>query len=335
VTGRVVVLRALGLGDLLTGVPALRALRRAVPDAELVLATPVALAPLADLADVGVRVHGTVGLDRPLGVCADLAVNLHGRGPQSHRLLEAVAPVQVAFANGAAGVAGPRWQPDEHERVRWCRLVADAFDVAADPTDLRLRVPDVPSPAPGAVVVHPGAKSPSRRWPAERWAAVVEHLVRAGHDVVVTGSTEERELAERVAGASGARVLAGRTGLAGLATLVAGAHGVVCGDTGVGHLAAAYGVPSVHLFGPSRPADWGPPPGPHRVLWHGAGRGDPLGAEVDRTLLRIGVDEVLAQLHSMGTPGSGTRGAGPDRGPGTPTAPGPSCSKSRRGGPPG
>jgi ADP-heptose:LPS heptosyltransferase len=92
------------------------------------------------------------------------------------------------------------------------------------------------------------------------------------------------------------RVLAGETDLRALAALVAHARAVVCGDTGIGHLAAAYGTPSVHLLGPSRPQDWGPPPGPHRVLWHGTGRGAPLADAVDPALLRISVAEVRTAL---------------------------------------
>ncbi|PSK61743.1 hypothetical protein B0E53_06352 [Micromonospora sp. MH33] len=63
-------------------------------------------------------------------------------------------------------------------------------------------------------------------------------------------------------------MLAGRTGLAELAALVAGARLVVSGDTGAAHLATGYGTASVVLFGPVPAAHWGPPPDRprHRVL---------------------------------------------------------------------
>ncbi|MGN6251012.1 MAG: glycosyltransferase family 9 protein [Marmoricola sp.] len=298
------VLRALGLGDLLAGVPALRALAAALPERRLLLLAPAVLTPLVRLAGLPVAIHdldAVRGLpDRLDGVPpTDLAVNLHGRGPQSHRLLREVAAHQVAYGNSAAGVDGPVWRAHEHERERWCRLVSTCLEVDADPDDLRLAVPDQPPLVPGAFVVHPGAASGARRWPAPRWAQVVAAAAAAGHDVVVTGSAAERPLAEQVA-AGRARVLAGETDLVQLAALVAGATRVVCGDTGIGHLAAAYAVPSVHLFGPTAPTAWGPPEGRcHRVLWRPADDDpvpDPLGERLDPALGRITVPEVLEGL---------------------------------------
>jgi hypothetical protein len=91
--------------------------------------------------------------------------------------------------------------------------------------------------------------------------------------------------------------VAGRTDLVELGALVAVAGRVVCGDTGVAHLATALGTPSVLLFGPTSPARWGPPPDreAHVALW--AGRtGDPHGTVPDPGLLMISVDDVLAGL---------------------------------------
>ena len=107
-------------------------------------------------------------------------------------------------------------------------------------------------------------------------------------------------LAAQVAQLSGLThedVLAGKTSIASLAALVADAALVVCGDTGIGHLATAYGTPSVLLFGPSSAAEWGPPPSRsmHVVLRHPtAGGVDPRGDQVDPGLLALTVDDVLA-----------------------------------------
>lgn len=304
---RIVVLRALGLGDLLTGVPALRALRAAHPAADITLAAPSVLAPLAELSGA---VDGVADFDwtraptaSPLPRAlhgADLAVDLHGRGPESTRLLLAAGPARfIGFTHpevpATAGL--PRWRADEHEVPRWCRLLSEC-GIPADPGPARLllRRPPVAAPASRAVIVHPGAGAAARRWPPERWAAVARRLAGDGWLVVVTGSGAERELAQRVAAEAGlppGRVLAGRTSLSALAALTADAALVLSGDTGMAHLAAAYRRPAVTLAGPVPPRLWGPPPHPrHVVLW--AGRpGDPHGAQPDPGLAELTVREVL------------------------------------------
>jgi ADP-heptose:LPS heptosyltransferase len=106
--------------------------------------------------------------------------------------------------------------------------------------------------------------------------------------------------------------LTGRTGLGELAAVVAGARLVVSGDTGAAHLASAYRRPSVVLFGPESPSRWGPPEdGPHVVIAHGAGGGDPHASALDPALSRITVEEVLVAARGLlGEPvGSGSASA--------------------------
>lgn len=273
---RVTVLRALGLGDFLTGVPALRALRRGYPEAEITLATSPVLAPLLPLTGAVDRLRPVTGLGQlsRLDPAPDLLVNLHGRGPES--IADAVASGAgsiLTFAHLAyPDLPGPPWPEDAPEVDRWCRLVAYA-GLPADRGDLRLARPEVASPAPAAVVVHPGSTAAGRRWPPERFGAVARQLAGAGARVVVTGTAGEASLVQGVVDAAGldaAASLAGRLDLAELAALVADAALVVSGDTGVAHLASAYGTPSVVIFGAVSPTRWGPPAaGPHRVLWRG------------------------------------------------------------------
>ncbi|WP_326637863.1 glycosyltransferase family 9 protein [Streptosporangium sp. NBC_01755] len=294
-----VVLRGLGLGDLLTAVPALRALRRSHPGHRIVLAAPSVLAPLVPLiggVDEVCDVSGP-GHVPPLGRRVDVAVNLHGGGPHGIAALHRTGPARLLTHSHPAfpGVRGPAWQDGVHEVRRWCDLLA-WYGITADPADLGLRRPGSREEEARPVVIHPGAGYPARRWPPERFALVAAELRRNGHEVVVTGSARERDLAERVAMLAGlppSCVLAGRTGLCELAALVARARLVVCGDTGVTHLAAAFATPSVALFGPVAPAVWGPPQaGPHVVLWAG-GHGDPHAYRPDPGLLEIGVRDVL------------------------------------------
>ncbi|MEV4489563.1 HAD-IIIA family hydrolase [Micromonospora coxensis] len=128
-----------------------------------------------------------------------------------------------------------------------------------DPT---LRVPAarptvVPSGEP-YVVVHPGASVPARACPPQRCAEIVAAIAASGYRVVVTGGPAETALTSRVAAAGGTD-LGGRTDLAGLAGVIAGARCVVVGNTGPAHLAAAVGTPVVSLFAPTVPfGQWAP-----------------------------------------------------------------------------
>jgi hypothetical protein len=294
-------LRALGLGDALTGVPALRGLRRLVAPAPLVLAAPGVIGRWMVEMDVVDGYVETPDLDAPppgrvLG--PHDAVDLHGNGRPSRDLLQRGGATCITdFALG-----GPPWCTDEHEVDRWCRL-ARSMGASCGREDLRLR-PRPLSASGDYVVVHAGAASGSRRWPAGRWAAVIQALAADGWRVVLTGAATERGLCEQVRTLSGVGACcdtAGRLSLPALADVVGGAALVLCGDTGVAHLATALAVPSVLLFGPVSPAAWGPAIDPdlHRVIWHGDGHGDPHGTTPDPHLLEVQVPEVVAEARAL------------------------------------
>jgi ADP-heptose:LPS heptosyltransferase len=152
---------------------------------------------------------------------------------------------------------------------------------AGDDGLLRVRPgPDVSAlVGPGPyVVLHPGASVPARAWSPYRCAEAVAALVESGRRVVVTGGPAEVALTAQVAGTGGGVAgigagradagaagggavvdLGGRTSLAELAGVLAGADAVVVGNTGPAHLAAAVGTPVVSLFAPVVPAArWAP-----------------------------------------------------------------------------
>ncbi len=300
---QLLVLRALALGDLLVAVPALHALRRAFPEHRLLYAAPGWLAGAVELVG-GFELLPVAGLHDPLPLRAggvDVAVNLHGKGPQSSEVLHALGARTVLQHRGTYG-DGPEWIEEMHERERWTRLL-QWHGIDADPLECRLLTPPAPTNFPGATVIHVGAAFPSRHWPADRFAQVARHLSAAGHQVVLTGSAPERDRALevcRLAGLPDTAVMAGRLDLQAFAACVAGARLVISADTGAAHLASAYGRPSVVLFGPVGPERWGPPSGPHVVLTRAElRRGDPFADRPDPALLAVSADEVLAAAERL------------------------------------
>lgn len=316
--GSLLALRCLGLGDFVTAVPALRALEREFAHHKRLLAAPVVYRDLVRLAGLTWTVLASEPLRTPpwRGPAPDVAVNLHGRGPQSTAVLRGLAPTRLwSYAPPGEATTGapderasrstpPRyteapWPGAVHDSRLWCGLL-EWNGVRTVPTDMLW-----PRPAdhdgelgarPATAVLHPGAKTASRRWPPERFALVARWLREQGLRVVLTGSAEERPLACRVAreaGLSPQAVVAGRTDLPCLARLVADAGLLVSGDTGVAHLATVYGTPSVRLFGPVSPALWGPliDLDRHECLWTGR-TGDPHGDRLDPGLDALGFMEV-------------------------------------------
>lgn len=298
-------LRALKLGDLLVAVPALKALRRGHPEHRFVLAAPGWLEPVARLVAPGIELLPTPGLDEPLDWHGPLevAVNLHGRGPESTGLLEALHPVR-RLGHAGPGWEGPEWVDGVLERARWARLTS-WHGFPADPDDVAIGVPDAAPAVAGAAIVHVGAFYGARHWPEPRFAQVALALERAGLDVVVTAGPAEGERAAEVARLAGirpSRVFAGPTALPldRLAALVADATVMVSVDTGLAHLASAYGVASVIIFGPAPASEWGPPPGPHVVLTdESARRGDVFSDVPDPALLAVSAAEAADAALSL------------------------------------
>jgi ADP-heptose:LPS heptosyltransferase len=211
-----------------------------------------------------------------------------------------------------------RVDDDVHEVERALSLVATLGYRLPAGDDGRLGLAQLPAGvgpvglAPPYVVVHPGASVPARAWAPSANAAVVDALVAQGRQVVVTGGSDERELTASVAGPPRAGVadLGGRTDLAGLARVLAGAEAVVVGNTGPAHLAAAVGTPVVSLFAPTVPASrWRPWRVAHRLLGDQeiacAGcRARVCPVDGHPCLGRVGVEEVVAAVSGLAPSGA-------------------------------
>ncbi len=291
---RVVILRALQLGDLLCAVPAFRALRAALPSAQITLVgLPWArqfVARFSRYLDAFIEFPGYPGLpEREPQLTRipaflqdtqqqgfDLAIQMHGSG-------SIVNPLVVLFgARANAGYYRPgEYCPDperfivypegEPEMRRHLRLM-EALDLPllGDDLEFPLReddvrelqsLPEVEELLPGNYVcIHPGARAQNRRWSPEQFAAVADVLAAQGLCVVLTGSKDEAGLTQAVAAAMRAPAidLAGRTSLGALALLLKESRLLVSNDTGVSHIASALHVPSVVIFSASDPARWAP-----------------------------------------------------------------------------
>jgi lipopolysaccharide heptosyltransferase I len=285
----ILVVRLGALGDLVHTIPAVAALRKALPGARIDWVVEERYRPLVDLVDGLDRVVPLRGrtlrawtdvLQRLRQVPYDLALDFQG-------LMKSAV---LARASGARRVAGFSIWHLREKGARPFYSETDAADEITDPTEehvigknLRLLrvagvhtrevefpIARVSSAAAEAVIrdaagrpyalVNPGAAWPNKRWPAERFGEVAAFLreVRGLESVVLWGPDEE-DLARTVASSSaGAARVAPPTTIADALELARAATLIVSGDTGPLHLAAAVGTPAVALFGPTDPRRNGP-----------------------------------------------------------------------------
>jgi len=111
-------------------------------------------------------------------------------------------------------------------------------------------------------VLHPYPKFNYKMWTSEGWIALAQSLQQQGLRVVLTGGQDADELHynRNIAAASSATDLSGRLTLAQTADLLRQAKLFVGPDTSITHMAAAVGIPTLALFGPTNPVKWGPWP---------------------------------------------------------------------------
>jgi ADP-heptose:LPS heptosyltransferase len=111
------------------------------------------------------------------------------------------------------------------------------------------------------IAVHPGAGNSMKRWPMDRYKKLIYELLRIRSDMIliIEGPAEVGLASEIAQGLDGSRVRKVEGVSAGvLAGIIARSDGYIGNDSGVSHLAAAVGVPSLVLFGPTKPCNWSP-----------------------------------------------------------------------------
>jgi heptosyltransferase III len=137
-------------------------------------------------------------------------------------------------------------------------------DILGIPRAHEVVPPQMPATGPALenyAVLHPFPKFAYKQWTAEGWKSLIAWLRSRGLRVVLTGGGDRDEKVYNAALASGDVVnLTGKLGLGELGALYRGARLFVGTDTATTHLAAACGVPTLALFGPTNPVKWGPWP---------------------------------------------------------------------------
>ena len=267
---RILVLRGGALGDFIVTLPALALLRKKFPAARIELAgnaTAAALGHAAGLLDAVHSQHesrwASLHRDQPLPAelarelaAFDLVLNFW---PDPNGELHRHFPLHAAQIFISAPALPTRTPAAAHycEPLRPLGLTTEThFHLLAVGRGL-------PTP-PRTIAIHPGSGSPKKNWPLARWISLCTWLTADHHAdlLIVTGE------ADSAAATALARfgTPAHQIPLAELAAQLARCRLFLGHDSGISHLAAACGVPSVLLFGPTDPAMWAPP-APHvRVL---------------------------------------------------------------------
>jgi len=263
--GRIAVIRIRSMGDCILTTPALAVLKQARPDLSIAIVVENRFRALfegnPDVAAILPPEWRCVRRWRP-----DLCLNLHGGGSSAISTALSGARFRAGFAHFQ-----PSWIyniriPRAQEILGVDRKVHTAEHLASAMFYLGAPLVEIPraklfpsKPMPATIpdasyaVIHPVAALPDKTWPAERFLEVADYLKRSFelNPVFIGGPGEDLSAFDRW------RTVAGAP-LEEIKSLIAGASLFVGNDSGPAHLAAAFGIPVVVIFGPSDPVVWAP-----------------------------------------------------------------------------
>ncbi len=344
---RILIIRTDRVGDVVLSTPVIRALRAAFPEAYLAM---MVRPSNRELVEGNHDLNEVILFDKEGAYRSWPATLRFARELKKHRFDTAIILHSTNRVILLTWLAGIRRRVGYARRLGW--LLTDSFPyikregerheldynlellrlIGVSSTDRTLHVPVRPEQelkvetflkAHGAngvaplIALHPGASCPSKRWPAERFAAVGDFLVeRYGARVVVMTGPEEVEFGEAVIGRMRHPALRalGTLSLGELAALFKKVRCLISNDSGPVHLACAVGAPVVSIFGRwgggLSPIRWGPTGPNSRVLHHDVGcrpclaHRCPIGFVC---LDAVTVDEVLAAVEHVAGLKNGVR----------------------------
>ncbi|MGI8744005.1 MAG: glycosyltransferase family 9 protein [Bryobacteraceae bacterium] len=263
---RAAIVRLRSLGDCVLTTPAIRLLKETRPDLEIAIVVEPRFAPIfANNPDIDQILNPdltSVARFRP-----ELTLNLHGGARSVQLTVASRARWRAGFAHfrlqSIYNVRIPRAQEilNSERKVHTAEHLASAMFFLGVPfADIprarlfagKMPTANIPS-APAYAVIHPAASASDKTWPAERFLEIASYLQHqlSLDPVFIAGPDESLAPFEQYRTVSGAP-------LEQIKSLLAGATLFVGNDSGPAHMAAAFGVPVVVLFGSSDPDIWSP-----------------------------------------------------------------------------
>jgi lipopolysaccharide heptosyltransferase I len=290
---KILIIKPSALGDVIHSLPFLDALRRRFREAAIHWIIARGLHPLLeghplidrvwviekdrwkDLTQVRKTLREVIALWRDLGAEGfDLVIDLQGLLRSGLMARATRAPVIIGFEEAREGsrhfyTHRVRGGEAIHAVDRYLKLLAP---LGIEPEEIRFPFPPALMVGAGGLglpeiygVIAPSAGKEANRWPASRFGELARRLPLP---TVVVAGKKDAEIADEVAERSGgrARSLGGKTDLAELVAVVRGARFMVSNDTGPMHIAAAFRIPVVAVFGPANPVRTGPYGRIHRIV---------------------------------------------------------------------
>jgi ADP-heptose:LPS heptosyltransferase len=266
---RVAVIRLRSLGDCVLTTPALEILKRSRPDLRLAVAVEAAFAAVFE-GNPHVEAILAPKVAAVAGWKPELAINFHGGTRSALLAVRSGARWRAGFAHFRYAMLYNVRIPRTQEILGIERIVHTAEHLASAMFFLGAPIGEIPparlyAPAPEAgrpyAVLHPVASAPDKTWPAARFLEVAAELRASwGLDAVFIGGP-----GQDLSAFDEYRTLCGAP-LGEIKRLLVGASAFVGNDSGPAHMAAAFQVPSVVIFGGSDYQRWRPWKAPSEIV---------------------------------------------------------------------
>ena len=302
--GKILVIRGGAIGDFILTLPAITALRRQFPAAQIeVLGYP----HIAQLALAGglvnrvqsIEAQALAGFFARNGQLADDLADYFSEFDLILSYLydpDEIFQTNVACCTGAQFIIGPH-RADERVHIHATKVYLKPLErlaiFDADPVPRLALSHPTSNPQASTITLlalHPGSGSDRKNWPEANWAELLQHLVNfSDFSLLLVGGEAEGERLQRLAAAlppARCRV-AQSLPLAELARQLAWCDAFIGHDSGISHLAAAVGLPGLVLWADTVEEIWRPPSASVVVLRHPSG------------LARLPVENVLQQLRKL------------------------------------